>query len=1106
MSRKPTGKLVPDFPKEEDLNIQRWKDLDVFEIRRLRNRDGPCFTLYDGPPFAPAAPTFGQTITTIIKDVVSRYRYMQGYNVARLCGGQAHGLPILHQVLKELGLDTAAPGKTAGIGMYSTEYKTIADKTMAASTCTTKRLGACLSFCDNDKTMDPAFMETCWRLFKQLFDGGHVYRACRVMPYSTTLRTHMSHRECRKDGKVTFMKPAAVVSFPLVGVDGRQDTALLSYTLAPWTLPSNMLLGVDPELEYHEILNKRTYERYILGEGRFFSQLSSDTAKYEVIGKIPGKSMVGWKYKAPFEYFTQDFPDCFRVIAVNDLQMVEGTGVRHLAPAFSQRDFDAATGAGFLKPHQNPPCPLDERGCFTCQVPDFVGQSIHTANTDILNRLAMRSRLVLRMMVRCPDKVCRVTDKPVIRRTFSSWFIRVTDSIPGILENLEPTSWTPPSAKTAFKNRLATTHDWNIARDWYWGTPVPLWASDDFEEVVCIGSVEELRELSGFQGPLDAIHRAKVDSIKIPSKRGKGILRRVGHVFDPWFEAGCMPYVSDCSTGVVEYGGSRELLPADFIVRDLEDSRGWFYALVVLGHKLFNATPFRHAIVPGILRPNDVVYPKKIYAPPNDLFARFGADATRLYFIQSALMRGKATLMTEGGIMKMISQIMLPLWNICRLVEQHLLAYQKSTTKDLVAEVPIRAVKPANVMDRWALSHCQRLIQFVDREMREYRLHKIVPELRCFLQTFQNVYLRLNRSRLQTITSRGEQDTAAAITTLIQVLHTFARLLTPFAPCMAERIHQFLKPHLNWTEQGEYTIDAGETVFSLPFPVPLAALINNESERQLAALRSVLRLGRIARHRRRVPLSTPLGSLVVVADPQCLGDLIALKPYLRRDLNVAAITLSEDHAEYRVCLEARPDWRVLRKRFGENVKEVGEALGRLTQEQLVEYLDSGELEIDGLGVRLEEGDVTLARVLDGAAFPPGEEPDRWEAVADGGIVVLLEAVPTGAIVRAGVVREIAHKYQMLRAKAGVKTGELVDMRFRVLRNPGGVGLGTGAGGWWEVGMDMPWGRLKEVKGPGGGGEKDEWDGGKGGKQRVIWEEKVCCVRKKLVVRMQLLRV
>jgi len=381
--------------------------------------------------------------------------------------------------------------------------------------------------------MDDAFMGTCWRLFKQLFDAGHVYRACRVMPYSAPLHTHLSHMECAKDGKLTFTSSAAVISFPLVGVEGRERTSLVSYTLAPWTLTSNLLLGVDPDLEYREILNKETRERYILSEGRFFSELLAAT-KYEALGKIPGASMVGWKYDPPFGHFVNDFPDCFRVIAVHDLRLVEGTGVRHLAPAFSQRDLDAATAAGFLEPHQAPPCPLDEGRCFSDRVPDFVGQDVEETSAKILDKLAKRRRLVFRLMVRCPGKVCRVTEEPVLRRAAFPWFIRVTDSIPGILKNLDSTHWTPPSAKMAFANRIASTYDWSISRDQYWGTPIPIWASDDFEEVVCFGSIEELKRASDFRGSLDSICRSDLDEIKLRSKRGKGVLRRVSHVFDPW--------------------------------------------------------------------------------------------------------------------------------------------------------------------------------------------------------------------------------------------------------------------------------------------------------------------------------------------------------------------------------------------------------------------------------------------------------------------------------------------------------------------------------------------------------------------------------------------
>jgi len=482
---------------------------------------------------------------------------MKGRHVMRRFGWDTHGLPIEHEIDKKLGTSGRDAVLKLGIERYNEECRAIVMRFAEEWRQTIDRLGRWVDF-DNDykvslsevigvsqtgrltyeKTMDPDFMESVWWVFKQLYEKDQVYRSYQVMPYSTALCTPLSNFEAQQNYK-DAQDPAIVVAFPLVETDEQgkdADASLLIWTTTPWTLPSNLAIVAHPDFEYIKIFDEAANQRYILLESRL-SMLYKDPkkAKFQVLSKIRGKDMLDWKYKPLFNYFVDQFPDCFRVINADFVTSDDGVGLVHAAPAFGPDDFAAAMESGIISSDRLPPNPLDEKACFTEEVPDYAGQHVKIADKAIVKYLRGTGRLIVDSQITHSVGFCWRSDTPLIRKAVSAWFVKVSNTIPQMLSNIEESNWVPSFVKEKrFANWISNPKDWNVSRNRYWGTPIAIWTSDDFKETICVGSIAELRELSGFKGEISDLHRDKVDKITIPSRTGKGVLRRVDEVFDCW--------------------------------------------------------------------------------------------------------------------------------------------------------------------------------------------------------------------------------------------------------------------------------------------------------------------------------------------------------------------------------------------------------------------------------------------------------------------------------------------------------------------------------------------------------------------------------------------
>ncbi|HRC55164.1 MAG TPA: isoleucine--tRNA ligase, partial [Kofleriaceae bacterium] len=897
-----------DLPRQEHAILELWERGHIFE-KSVQGRAGAKpYRFYDGPPFATGLPHYGHILAGVLKDIVPRYWTMKGYSVPRRFGWDCHGLPVENEINQTLGLTSRKDILAYGVARYNAACRSIVSRYASEWKHTVRRVGRWVDMENAYFTMNVSFMQSVWAVFRRLWDDGLIYEGYKVVPYSTGISTVLSNFEAGLNYK-DVQDPAVTVAFSLLDA---KDTAILAWTTTPWTLPSNLALAVHRDTPYVRFRDAHG-KSYYVAEARLEAYVDKATADIEE--HTTGAALLGRRYQPLFPFFAERASEgAFRVIHSDHVTTESGTGVVHIAPAYGEDDYYACQREGIAIVN-----PVDDDGVFTAEVGEFAGKKVKDADKDIIARLKQAGQLYRHDTLVHSYPFCWRTDTPLIYRAVSSWFVSVEKLKERLLAQNATTRWVPEHLRDGrFGNWLANARDWAISRNRFWGTPLPVWRNAE-GETVCVGSRAELERLSGQEVP--DLHIEFVDAIEIPSPTGGSPLRRIEPVLDCWFESGAMPYAQ---VGWPEdHPDLSDTFPAEFIAEGLDQTRGWFYTLMVLGTALFDQAPFKNVVVNGLILAEDGKKMSKRlrnYPDPMELLERHGADALRLYLIDSPVVRAQELRFSEAGVKEITRRILLRWWNAYSFFVSYAnVDNWRPSVEDAAAAPPAQADNP-NVLDRWLLSRLHSLIDNTQREMEAYNLNGVVPHLLRFIEDLTNTYIRFGRAHFWQEGMPAEK--AAAYATLYRVLLTLAKVMAPFAPFLAEVTYQNLTAALPASARCE-------SVHLESFPEATAGLIQPELEAAVAVMDEVVELARNFRERTRLRAKIPLAAMTIVhRDPALLAALRLFEPYLRDELNFREVRMSSDEAGL-LKISAKANFKALGSRLGPQMKSVAAAVAAL---------------------------------------------------------------------------------------------------------------------------------------------------------------------------------
>lgn len=1030
----------PRFPQIEEEVLAFWEADDTFRASIAQREGSPEWVFYDGPPFANGLPHYGHLLTGYAKDVFPRFQTMTGHKVDRVFGWDTHGLPAELEAMKQLGITEKSEIEDMGIDVFNAKAKSSVLAYTHEWQDYVTRQARWVDFDRGYKTLDLGYMESVLWAFKTLYDKGLAYEGYRVLPYCWRDETPLSAHELRMDDDVYQMRqdPSVTVTFPLTGAKaealGLTGVRALAWTTTPWTLPTNAALAVGPDIEYvvlpagpngaadvHQAAGttdaavEASAHRYLLardllgGYAKDLGYESTEDALAAVDATVRGAELQDVTYDRLFDYYadteTYGTENAWRILVDDYVTVSDGTGIVHQAPAYGEDDQRVAGAAGIPTILS-----LDDGGRFLPNVTDVAGELWMDANTPLVRLIRDNGRLVRLQSYEHSYPHCWRCRNPLIYKAVSSWFIRVTDIKDDMLANNEQITWVPENVKHGqFGKWLEGARDWSISRNRYWGSPIPIWKSDDpeYPRVDAYGSLEDLERDFGTlprnpEGEID-LHRPYIDDLTRPNPddpTGKSTMRRIEDVFDVWFDSGSMPYAQ------VHYPFENQEWfdshsPADFIVEYIGQTRGWFYVMHVLSTALFDRPAFTGVSCHGIVLGSDGYKMSKSlrnYPDVSEVLDRDGSDAMRWFLMSSSVLRGGNLAVTEEGIRSGVREFLLPLWNSWYFFATYANA---SGAEGYEAEW---RTDSTDVLDRYILARLGDLVRDVRADLEGLDSTTASARLRDFAEVLTNWYIRRSRDRFW-VGVTADPKSREAFDTLYTVLETLTRVAAPLVPLVSERVWQGLtggrSVHLtDWPEQAQF---------------PAADEIRDAMD----AVRELSSVGNALRKKEKLRVRLPLARLTVVSP--LAASLGQFEDILREELNVKSVELvalgEHTAAEYGIA-----------HRLSVNARAAGPRLGKDVQKAIQAARSGDWSEVSGVvtagGIVLEPAEYEL--VLETTGRPEGEAL----AIVPAGGFMLLDTRTTPELEAEGLARDVIRAVQETRKNADFDVSDRITLVLR----------------------------------------------------------------------------